>query len=438
MGDSIWKDTATLPHFPALKGDIETEVLVVGGGICGVLTAYFLDWAGVDCVLVEADRIGGGVTGNSTAKVTVQHGLIYHKLMKNKGGETARLYLEANQSALERYGQMSQSFDFDFERKTNYVYTMTEKKMLEEEVRAIRSIGGMAEIVEKPNIPIPVAGAVKMRHQAQMNPTKLLAHLIRGLKIYEGTVVRNIRDDMAFTNHGKIKAKKIIIATHFPFLNRYGGYFMKLYQYRSYVMALEDAIPPEGMYVDAAEDGLSFRRHQNLLLLGGGGHRTGKPGQAWEELYRFAAKEYPKAKVRYTWATQDCITLDGIPYIGKYSAFTPHLYISTGMNRWGMTGAMVGALLLRDLILEQKNEYQKIFSPQRHMAGGPLLKNAMEAAKDMLSLSPKRCPHMGCALHWNRAEHSWDCPCHGSRFTTEGRILNNPANTEKKWKKDHL
>ena len=186
------------------------------------------------------------------------------------------------------------------------------------------------------------------------------------------------------------------------------------------------------MYVDEADTGLSFRTHQNLLLLGGGGHRTGKPGGNYKELREFVAIHYPHAQEICHWATQDCMTLDGIPYIGQYSKNTPNLYVATGYNKWGMTSAMVAAHLLRDLIQGKHSEYARIFSPSRSILHPQLFLNGMEATMNLLTPSKKRCPHLGCALKWNKAEHTWDCPCHGSRFTKEGELIDNPATDDLK------
>ena len=198
------------------------------------------------------------------------------------------------------------------------------------------------------------------------------------------------------------------------------------------MLALKDAPKPKGMYVDEADKGLSFRTHQNLLILGGGGHRTGKQGGNYNELRCFADKHFPDAKEVYHWATQDCVTLDGIPYIGQYSKHTPNLYVATGFNKWGMTSAMVAALLLRDLITGKKTPYADVFSPSRSIWHPKLFLNGFESSVNLLTPTRKRCPHLGCALKWNKAEHTWDCPCHGSRFTRKGELIDNPATDDLK------
>lgn len=224
----------------------------------------------------------------------------------------------------------------------------------------------------------------------------------------------------------------MIVTTHFPFINKHGSYYLKLFQHRSYVIALEHAQNVEGMYVDECKTGFSFRNYDDLLLLGGGGHRTGKNGGNWNELRRFADENYPNAVEKYHWAAQDCMSLDNIPYIGNYSKHTPNLYTVSGFNKWGMTGAMVAAMLLSNQVCGMKNDFEEVFCPSRSILKQQLFVNAFESAKNLLTPSKKRCPHLGCALKWNPAEHSWDCTCHGSRFDESGRVLDNPANGDLK------
>ena len=210
-------------------------------------------------------------------------------------------------------------------------------------------------------------------------------------------------------------------------LNKHGSYFLKLYQHRAYCLALENVIPTDGMFVDENPKGLSFRSCGDLLILGGGGHRTGKKGGGWAELEAFARKHYPGARIRCRWATQDCMSLDGVPYIGRYSRNTDDLYAATGFNKWGMTGSMVAARLLTDLVMERSNPYEAVFSPSRSILRPQLGINAFEAVTNLLTPTAKRCPHLGCALKWNPQEHTWDCPCHGSRFQENGKRIDGPA-----------
>lgn len=425
---SLWKATASLPEFPELVGDVRTDVLIIGGGIAGILTAYLLHEKGVRYVLVEKGRICSGTTGNTTAKITFQHGLIYDKILKSDGTEAARKYLAANRAAFDKYAELCGKTDCDYEIKDNYVYSTDDRRKLEKEVEALEKISYIADLCENVPLPIKTVGAVKFPDQAQFNPLKFLSSVAEGLNIYEKTFVREMRGNTAVTDKGKIHADTVIAATHFPFINKHGSYFLKLYQHRSYVIALENAQDVNGMYVDECDTGLSFRNYEGLLLLGGGGHRTGKKGGNWAELRAFTAKKYPDSREKHFWATQDCMSLDGIPYIGRYSAKTHGFYVASGFNKWGMTGSMTAAMLLSDMILGKRNGFASVFDPSRSIVKPQLFINGAEAVCNLLTPSKKRCPHLGCALKWNESERSWDCPCHGSRFTEHGRVLDNPAN----------
>lgn len=437
---SIWSDTVNLPTFEPLRRDVKTDVLIIGGGITGVLCAFMLEEAGVDYVLVEADRILNGITKNTTAKLTVQHGLLYHGLVKRFGKERAKMYLQANEDALNEYRSLCQLMDCEFEEKDNYIYSLSDRGKLEKEVRAFKQLGYKAEYVSDLPLPFATAGAVKVSGQAQFHPLKFLGEIADDLRIHEQTKVQELEQSasgtVAVTAHGIITADKVIVATHFPFINKHGSYFLKMYQDRSYVIGLEGVLRGKngeaktrlnGMYLDEAQKGLSFRTYGDYLLLGGGSHRTGKQGGGWTELEAAVLSYYPGSKVGYRWATQDCMTLDQVPYIGQYSAKTPNFYVATGFNKWGMTNAMVAAMILKDMVLGRDNPYAPVFSPSRSILRPQLFVNGFEATVNLLTPTKKRCPHLGCALKWNPQEHTWDCPCHGSRFTEKGELIDNPA-----------
>ncbi len=425
--NSIWTETTQPPRFDALREDIKTDVLIIGGGLSGLLCAHMLDKTGVDYALVEAETICNGITKNTTAKITSQHGLLYHKLLKRFGAEKAKLYLEANQAAVKKYSELCKTIDCDFEKKDSFVYSTDDPRVIEKELSALEKIGFPAKLVLTLPLPFSVAGAVKFPRQAQFHPLKFAYAISQGLRIFERTKVLELAPYTAVTSGGKITAKKIVVATHFPFLNKHGSYFLKMFQHRSYVLALRNAPDVQGMYLDDDEKGLSFRNHEDLLLLGGGSHRTGEKGGNWQVLEVFAEKHYPNAEKIGQWATQDCMTLDGVPYIGQYSKRTPDLYVATGFNKWGMTSSMVAAELLTDMILGKENAYAEVFSPSRTILRPQLAVNAAKAVFNLLTPTVPRCPHLGCALKYNPQEHSWDCPCHGSRFTEDKKLIDNPA-----------
>lgn len=425
--ESVWQKSVQGFKFDTQKEDINTDVLIVGGGIAGIMCAYKLKRAGVDCVLVEADKILGGVTAYTTAKITLAHGLIYDKLINKFGKDKAQLYLNAQANAIKEYAMLCSDIDCDFEIKKSYVYSMNEKEKIKKEITALKTLGVNAEFCDKTELPLDVAGAVCIENQAQFNPLKFLYQIVKDLPIYENTKAIEFYPNKVKTNRGTIKYKKLIIATHFPILNKHGGYFLKLYQHRSYVIALKGAQNLDGMYVDEADTGLSFRSYGDLLLLGGGSHRTGKKGGCWQELEVFEKKHYKNAEIIGKWATQDCMSLDSVAYIGQYSKTTKNVFVATGFNKWGMTNSLVAANILCDLAQGKNNPYAQLFSPTRSIMHPQLAVNAFESTIGLLTPTAPRCPHLGCALKYNPAEHTWDCPCHGSRFDENGKLIDNPA-----------
>ncbi len=426
---SCWQDSIDINEttYNAHKGNAKTDVLIIGGGMAGLLCAFFLKRSGIDYMLVEGGNIGCGITKNTTAKITAQHGLIYHKLIKDMGKERAKQYLDANLRALEEYKLLCKNIDCDFEQKPSYVYTLKNRRAIEAEAKAVGRLGLGVEFCDKLNLPFATDGAIKFNTQAQFNPLKFIKHISKGLNIRENTFVEKIDGRVAYTRGGKISAKRIIIATHYPMINLAGLYFTKLYQHRSYVIALRNAPDLCGMYVDEAKNGMSFRNYDGMLLVGGGDHRSGKQGGNWNELRAFAQTYYPKADEAYSWATQDCMSLDSVPYIGVLSSLYAGIYVATGFNKWGMTSSMVAARVLTDMLMDKPTAYAEVFRPDRDMIKAQLAVNLFEATANLLTPETKRCTHMGCALKWNSIEHTWDCTCHGSRFTENGKVIDNPA-----------
>lgn len=432
--ESIWENNIKKIKFESLNGNKNTDVLIIGGGITGILCAYKLKTAGVDCMLVEAKEICCGITKNTTAKITFAHGLIYDKLIKRFGFKKARLYLDAQLKACKEYAELCKDIDCDYEVSDSYVYSLQSKKNIEKEISALKRLNINTEFSNARELPFKVAGAIKIKDQAQFNPLKFLYTIAKDLPIYEHTKVTELTPRKAITNNGEISYKRLIIATHFPILNKHGLYPLKLYQHRSYFIALKNAQDLKGIYVDEADKGMSFRSYRDVLFIGGGDHRTGKSGGCWQEIEGFAKKYYKNAEIVGRWATQDCMSLDGVPYIGQYSRSTPNVYVATGFNKWGISNSMVAANILCDLIQGKRNPHSIVFSPSRSILRPQLIINAFEATMSFITPTVPRCPHLGCALKYNRAEHSWDCPCHGSRFTEEGRLIDGPATDDKRIK----
>ena len=426
MKRSVWRAETQAPKFPELSGDVKTEVLIIGGGMAGVLCAHMLKERGVDCLLCEAHSVGSGTTGRTTAVLSAQHDILYSDLIEKRGKSIAKLYLKANIDAIKKYEKLAENIDCDFERRPSVIYSQSDGKKMLREVKALRGLGFNAGFITKMQLPIKIAGGVVFPNQAQFHPLKFLYGIAQPLNIFCNTAVKKIDGHRAYTDKAVITADKIIIAAHFPIINTHGMFFAKLYQKRSFVIAVENALTLDATYVDNKEGGLYFRSYKDLLIVGGGDRRTGK-GCNFAPARRFIEKHFPDARIKYAWAAQDCISLDGVPYIGRYSKNLPYVYVASGFNEWGMTSSMVASELLCDMITGKKNPYEQVFDPSRSMLHPQLFANLSETAISLATPRGPRCTHMGCVLNYNKYEHSWDCPCHGSRFSEYGEVIDNPA-----------
>ena len=472
--NSIWSKTVDAPPArPALEGSHTADVAVIGGGLAGILTAYFLKQAGRNPVVLEARQVGGGQTQNTTAKVTSQHGLIYGMLLEKFGEDRARQYLHANQTAVERYRQIirEKGIACDWEECPAYLYSTLDEKPLQMEEKAARVLGMQADFTTETELPFRVKGALRFEHQARFHPLKFLYAVASDCTVYENTPVLEVDKQTLKTEHGELYADEVVFATHFPFVNHPGYYFARMHQERSYAIALHHAPRMEGVYLGVDGEGLSFRSAQDCLVLGGGSHRTGEnsKGGQYELLKRRAGEFWPGSKEVALWSAQDCISIDGVPYIGPYASAAPNWYVATGFGKWGMTSSMAAASILTHAILGKKDPDAEVFSPQRFVLSASaktLLQDSAKAVQGItrgfLSIPPSemdalpcghggvveyegeaigvykeedgtshlvsaRCPHLGCRLEWNPDEKSWDCPCHGSRFDFYGNLIDNPA-----------
>lgn len=443
--ESIWTMTTDKTERAALKKNLSVDAVVIGGGIAGVLTARFLQRRGIGTVVLEASRLFSGQTKNTTAKITLQHGMIYHKLMDKVGERQAGLYMEANRLAVSHYRRIVEEQDIDcqFRNCSSYLYTMKDEEALHKEGEAAKSLGICAEYTTRTELPFQVKGALCYYDQAVFHPLLFLHRMAEGLTIYENTKVLSVEGHEVVTqnhvtqNH-RIEAGHIVFATHYPFINVPGFYFLRMHQERSYVLALRNTKQMDHAYYGIDEDGLSFRKSGDVLLLGGGGHRTGenKGGGAYRNLALAADRMFPGCREVTRWSAQDCMPVDDIPYIGRYSTEYPYWYVATGFRKWGMSSSMAAAMIISELIAEGKSRFEEVFTPQRlnlQASAGKLAEEGMESAKGLgkgLFTATPRCPHMGCALEWNPDELSWDCPCHGSRFDSNGKLIDNPAQVD--------
>ena len=470
--ESIWSRTEQTEARPPLDGDITVDAAVIGGGMAGILTAYFLKEAGLDVCVLEAERVGSGQTKNTTAKITSQHGLIYGMLIEKFGQEKAHQYAEANQRAIKRFGNIIRKhrISCEFEEKDAYLYSVLDAEPLRQEAEAAKHAGIDAGFVTETTLPFAVKGAVRFAGQAQFHPLKFLNAIAKELPVYERTKVQKIKENRVVTDRGTVTAKHIIMAAHYPFINAPGFYFTRMHQERSYVLALEQAANVDGMYLGVDAGGYSFRNSGEYLLLGGGNHRTGENsgGGKYAALREKAAEWYPDSREAAYWSAQDCMTLDGVPYIGQFAESTPSMYVVTGFGKWGMTTSMAAAEIIAELVMDNSHPYP-VFSPQRFVLSASaktMLEDGLQAVKGLgrsafslprgavedlprghggvveynglkagvyrteegeLFVVDARCPHLGCQLEWNPDEKSWDCPCHGSRFDFKGNLIDNPA-----------
>lgn len=432
----IWDDVEISKRNP-LPGDCKAEVVVIGGGMAGILTAYYLQKMGKQVIVLEANRIGSGQTNGTTAKLTSQHNLIYDNLIQSIGFEQAKQYADANQAALKEYKRIIEEENIfcDYQPFPSYLYSVSTSEPLRKEADAARKLGIEADFVSQIEFPFSVHGAVRFSNQAQFHPLKFLQAISMLLTIYEHTTVVSVKGHQVITNHGTVTAGSIVFACHYPFLNVPGFYFLRMYQKRSYVLALKHTPDLHGMYLGIEKEGLSFRQAGDYLLLGGRGHRTGDipTTNPYKSLQAAAKHFFPECKVAAHWSAQDCMSIDSIPYIGQFSASTPNWYVATGFGKWGMSSSMVSAMILSNLICRKELPYGKVFSPQRFHMKASFMKgvgHVGESTKGLALGTSKqalRCPHLGCKLSWNPSESTWECPCHGSRFHHTGKLLNGPA-----------
>lgn len=488
---SYWLDSTSKTNYPTLDKDIETDVAIIGGGITGITAAFLLKNEGFKVTVVEADRIVQGTTGHTTAFVTSQHNIIYNNLINNFGFERAKQYADANQHAIDFIENIVNKYniDCDFYRLPAYTYITDEADLPQasKEADAAKSLGIDAKFVENLNLPFPIKGAVCFENQAQFHPRKYLLKLAEGIpddnnQIYEHTRVVDIEHNDLYTlitDTGlKISARKVILASHFPFYDGLGFYFAKLRPQRSYVVTakIKNEIP-KGTFVAGGNEGWYFRsqkyRDGQMLIVGGQDHKTAHGGdmlERYNKLKAYASSTFDVDKFLYVWSTQDYITVDGVPYVGRLTSESENIYVGTGYGEWGMTNGTAAANIIKDLIVHNESPYEDIYSPSRSVLTGGftnLIKENLDVAAQLikgklqtgeydidlnndeakvveldgdrygaykdkdgrLHLVDITCTHLGCELKWNSAEKTWDCPCHGSRFTFEGDIVEGPAVT---------
>lgn len=490
VSESYWINSISLPWFPKLNSDITVDVVIIGGGITGLTTAFLLAKKGFKIALLESDRLLNGTTGHTTAKITAQHSLIYHQLIKNIGIEQAKLYYQANLDALNFIRETIDHFEIDCEYSDQdaWVYAVTKKdqEKIEQEAKAYNDLGIKGTLVDSVPLDITVNNALIMKDQAQFHPLKYLKPLVdqvtkMGGQIFEKTTAVDIKKDkqpVVLTRHQeKVTANHVIICSHFPFYEGFGLYSAKMYAERSYaIVAKANKKIPAGLFINANSPTRSLRKvsinGEDMALIVGENHKTGQGIDTikhYQALESFGQTILDIDSIKYRWSAQDLTTLDQIPYIGRITSRNPNILIATGYRKWGITNGTAASLLLADLVNDESNKYEELFKPSRfnpipsiknlvvqnvnvveHLVKGKLQlsqvdaktlandqgaiisvdgerKGAYKDGQGELHLIDTTCTHLGCEVEWNNGERTWDCPCHGSRFSYTGDVLEGPA-----------
>lgn len=443
-------------------------------------------------IIERKENIGIGISGHTTAKITSQHGAIYHYLKDQYGLDFAKNYFLANEEAIFNIENIikENNIDCDFEKQSSFLYSTSkdEEIKLKNEFDAVSKINKEAKLRTDVKLPLEITSAIEFPNQAMFNPYKYINSLADKIIEKDGDIFVNTtcydvdkENDMYVckTENNNIYAKNVVIATHYPFLNIPGFYFSKIYQSSSYVIAISLEGTKwnkdfDGMYINIEKPIYSFRKvnfnGENLLLLGGGGHKTGEMQEkdiGYNPLIEAVKKWFPDCKIKYKWSANDCISLDKIPYIGEFSSLYPNIYVGTGFNKWGMTSSYVAGKVVSDKILEKENKYEDIFKATRtnffvnkdevkNMVTDTLKAQVVDRVKEENNSKPEKeegkiierngekigvyidengktfavkpvCTHLGCILSWNKEDKTWDCPCHGSRFDYTGKQIENPA-----------
>lgn len=424
MSKSIWSSLNEYPKTNILDKNMKCDVLVIGGGICGVLITYMLSKNKVDTILVEKNKLGSGITKNTTAVLSAQQEILYKDRIKKTNADKAKMFYNANMMAIEEFDNLSKEYSFEFERISSYIYNKNKDNELKEEYEVLKDLGIDAYYHEI-DLPFNAVDAIEFKNQAQINPLKLINELSHVIDYYDNTEIIDIRGNKAFTNGGnEIEFNKVIYATHFPPFKLKGLFSLKMYQKKSYVISFQTDNIIKDSYVGMTDDNIYSRSYKNYLLVGANDIKTGCKNQAFKTVEKYIKSNYVDYKITHKWINQDCITLDDMPYIGKISE---NEFVATGFNMWGMTSSMISAVLIKDLITNNKNEYEKLFNPKRVMYMPQLFKNIWNAIKGIVSLKTPRCPHLGSKLVYMDADGTYECPCHGSKFDGDGDIITNPS-----------
>jgi glycine/D-amino acid oxidase-like deaminating enzyme/nitrite reductase/ring-hydroxylating ferredoxin subunit len=481
---SAWLDVPEGQHHPPIASDGAFDVVVIGGGMAGLGAAFELQRDGASVAVLEARTIGAGVSGNTTAKLSALHGLTYDSIRSSHDLRTASAYAELNQWGVGRVREIvgEAAIDCDLAECPNFTYTEDAGRVgdIEAEVDAAAAAGLPVSFTTSTDLPFEVAGAIRCERQARFHPVKYLRGLADALRsggaaIHESTRAVGVDGGRVRTHLGPaLSAERVIVATQLPFLDR-GLFFARAGAERSYAISVEVNGPiPQGMFLGVDSPTRTFRtipwRGRELLLVGGESHRLGHgdAAKSFESLERYAREHLDVISVEHRWDAHDYMPEDGLPYIGRLTPVSDRVLTVSGGKKWGLAMGVGAGRILADRIAGRDNEWASTFDPWRlpplgsvkewatHNADSGLhffadrLKRAGSASdlkpgegrivgsglgqaavhrdyEGTLHAVSARCTHLGCIVQWNRAEQTWDCPCHGSRFGALGEVLNGPA-----------
>ena len=481
---TYWIETAEVPSFPKLHGDLNVDIAIIGGGIVGITTARLLKDEGLKVAVIEARRVGQEVTGKSTAKVTSQHGLGYQTIAQKFGEDRARMYADAQQAGVRRISELAARFgiDADIEPMPAYVYTRDEGHVgrIEKEVELAQRLGLPATLTRDTGLPFDVLQAMRWDDQAQFHPVKYVAGLAAtipgdGSHVFEGSRAVDWEPTKVVTDSGTVTARHVVMATHLP-LGQVGMYYAMNYPIAETVIAAPIRKVPPGMYKNAETPGHSIRTHRHngqIYGIAAGTHY--KPGHTDDELSnmadieRWLTEEFDAGPIEYRWVNEDYTPMDHSPFVGWSPSLGEGYLVATGFNAWGISNGTAAAMMIADLVAERESPWLPVFDATRvkpiagakefitenaqvaaHLVGGYLKKKphsyddldpgegavlkidgenvaAFKDEEGKLHAVSAVCSHMGCIVGWNATDRTWDCPCHGSRFELSGEVIHGPA-----------
>jgi glycine/D-amino acid oxidase-like deaminating enzyme/nitrite reductase/ring-hydroxylating ferredoxin subunit len=487
---SVWAASAALPQFSPMQENVHVDVCIVGAGISGLTTAYLLARAGRRVAVLDDGPVGGGMTQMTTAHITNQLDDRYFELEKLRGREAARLAADSHSAAIDRIETIvrQESIDCDFTRLDGYLFLAEgdRRETLERELEAAHQAGlGAVELLERaPYASFDTGPCLRFPNQGEFHPLKYLARLAQAIvhdggRIFTGSHADEIEGGVpALVHVGKhvLTADAVVVATNAPVNDRVAIH-TKQAPYMTYVIGAR--IPPGSvprvLAWDTGDPYHYIRTYQDLLIVGGEDHKTGQADDTPERYARleaWARARFPQmGEVELAWGGQVMETYDYLAFIGRNPMDHENVYVVTGDSGMGITHGTIAGMLLSDLILGRPNPWEALYDPSRvtlRAAGdfarensnvalqytdwltggdvgsvdeiargsGALVRQGLEKLavyrddEGQLHACEAKCPHLGCLVHWNPAETTWDCPCHGSRFDRYGKVINGPANRD--------